>query len=60
VRLVSSMSARSYEIQRKILAGLSEAQRGWERETGARLVVSSRPPYFRYVGHDRGRTKGAA
>ncbi len=27
-----------YGLQREILAGLSEAQRRWERETGARLV----------------------
>jgi hypothetical protein len=36
---------RSYETyKQRILAGLSEAQRGWERETGACLVVSGTPP----------------
>jgi hypothetical protein len=41
---------RSYETyKQRILAGLSEAQRGWERETGARLVVSGTPPYFSYT-----------
>jgi len=35
--------------KRRIPAGLSEAQRRWERETGARLVVSQTPPYFSYA-----------
>ena len=35
--------------KRRILAGLSEAQRRWERERGARLVVSETPPYFSYT-----------
>ena len=40
----------SYEThKRRILAGLSEAQRRWERERGARLVVSETPPYFSYT-----------
>lgn len=48
---------RSYEThKRRILAGLSEAQRRWERETGARLVVSQTPPYFSYTA---GRAKGS-
>ena len=37
-----------YETQRRILAELSEAQRRWRRETGARLEVLPGPPYFRY------------
>jgi len=41
---------RSYEAhKRRILAGLSEAQRVWERKAGARLVVSQAPPYFSYT-----------
>jgi hypothetical protein len=41
---------QSYEThKRRILARLSEAQRGWEREAGARLVVSETPPYFSYT-----------
>ena len=40
----------SYEThKRRILAGLSEAQSRWERERGARLVVSQTPPYFSYA-----------
>jgi hypothetical protein len=37
-----------YEIQREALAALSEAQRRWREETGARLEVLPGPPYFRY------------
>jgi hypothetical protein len=37
-----------YETQRRILAGLSEAQKRWQQETGARLEVLPGPPYFRY------------
>jgi len=37
-----------YETQRRILAGLSEAQQRWRRETEARLEVLPGPPYFRY------------
>ena len=45
---------RSYEEhKRTILAGLSEAQRRWERQTGARLVVSQTPPYFSYTTDHR-------
>jgi hypothetical protein len=41
---------RSYEAHKlSILAGLSEAQREWERKAGARLVVSLVPPYFSYT-----------
>jgi hypothetical protein len=41
---------RSYEAhKRRILAGLSEAQRKWESKAGARLVVSLAPPYFSYA-----------
>ena len=41
---------QSYEThKRRILAGLSESQRGWEREAGARLVVSQTSPYFSYA-----------
>ena len=41
---------RSYEEhKRRILEGLSEAQRAWERDTGSRLLVSHRPPYFSYI-----------
>jgi len=41
---------RSYQEQkRRILAGLSEAQREWECKAGARLVVSRVPPYFSYT-----------
>jgi len=41
---------RSYEThKRRTLAGLSEAQREWERAAGARLVVSQTPPYFSYT-----------
>jgi hypothetical protein len=48
---------RSYEThKRRILAGLSEAQRRWEREAGARLVVSETPPYFSYAAD---RTEGS-
>jgi hypothetical protein len=40
----------SYETHKQqILGGLSEAQRRWERERGARLVVSQTPPYFSYM-----------
>jgi hypothetical protein len=47
----------SYETHKQqILAGLSEAQREWERETGARLVVSQTPPYFSYTTEN---TKGS-
>jgi len=37
-----------YKTQRRVMAGLSEAQRRWERETGARLEHSPRAPYFHY------------
>ena len=38
-----------YETQRRLLAGLSEAQQRWQQETGARLLeVLPGPPYFRY------------
>jgi hypothetical protein len=41
---------RRYEThKRQILAGLSEAQREWERAAGARLAVSQTPPYFSYT-----------
>ena len=41
---------RSYEDhKRRILAGFSEAQRRWEKEAGARLLVSQTPPYFSYT-----------
>jgi hypothetical protein len=44
------LEVRSYETHKqRILGGLSEAQRGWERETGARLAVSQTPPYFSYT-----------
>lgn len=50
---------RGYKGQRRILAGLSEAQRRWEERTGSRLVVSAGPPYFRYAGGpDGARGKG--
>jgi hypothetical protein len=40
----------SYEAhKRRILAGLSRAQRNWESKAGARLVVSLVPPYFSYT-----------
>lgn len=43
-------SQRSYETyKRHILDGLSEAQREWEREAGAHLVVSQTAPYFSYT-----------
>jgi hypothetical protein len=47
------LERRSYEThKRRILEGLSEAQREWERESGARLVISQTPPYFSYTtGH---------
>lgn len=53
---------RRYEThKRRILAGLSEAQREWERETGARLVVSVTPPYFSYAtDHPKGSRRPAA
>jgi hypothetical protein len=51
----------SYEThKREILAGLSQAQRGWERETGARLVVSETPPYFSYTTDPKGSRRTAA
>src|SRR5215203_5683369 len=37
-----------YVTQRRLLAGLSEAQQRWQQETGARLEVLPGPPYFRY------------
>jgi hypothetical protein len=37
-----------YETQRRILAGLSVAQREWELSTGARLECLPTAPYFRY------------
>jgi hypothetical protein len=41
---------RSYEThKRRILAGLSEAQREWQSAADARLVVSQTPPYFSYT-----------
>jgi hypothetical protein len=43
------VSARSYEIQRRILARLAEAQQEWEREAGARLVVSQKSLYSSYT-----------
>jgi hypothetical protein len=52
---------RRYETyKQRILAGLSEAQRGWEREAGARLVVSETPPYFSYVREDATGTRRPA
>ena len=52
---------RGYEAyKQRILVGLSEAQRGWERETGARLVVSETPPYFSYVREDPSGTRRPA
>jgi hypothetical protein len=50
VRASVADEGRRYEThKRRILAGLSEAQRRWERETGARLVVSVTPPYVSYA-----------
>jgi hypothetical protein len=50
VTLFGQAGPRSYEAhKRQILAGLSEAQREWERKAGARLVVSQTPPYFSYT-----------
>jgi hypothetical protein len=50
VRASVTDEERRYEThKRRILAGLSEAQRRWERETGARLVVSETPPHFSYA-----------
>jgi hypothetical protein len=44
------LEPRTYEdYKRHILHGLSEAQREWERETGAHLVVSQTAPYFSYT-----------
>jgi len=52
----------SYETyKQRILAGLSEAQREWQREVGARLVVSQTPPYFSYTtDHPKGSRRPAA
>jgi hypothetical protein len=48
--LFGQAAPRSYEAhKRRILSGLSEAQREWERKAGARLVVSLVPPYFSYT-----------
>ena len=57
-----AVEQRSYEThKRRILVGLSEAQSGWEREAGARLVVSETPPYFSYTaGHAKGSRRPAA
>jgi hypothetical protein len=50
VRVFVTDEERSYETHKRwILAGLSEVQRGWERERGARLVVSETPPFFSYT-----------
>jgi hypothetical protein len=44
------LEQRSYETHKqRILAGLSKAQRKWEREAGAHLVVSQTPPYLSYT-----------
>jgi len=52
---------RSYEAhKRRILAGLSEAQREWERKAGARLVVSQAPPYFAYTADRPGESRRSA
>jgi hypothetical protein len=52
---------RSYEDhKRKILARFSEAQREWENEAGARLVVSQTAPYFSYTRDLPEQSKGAA
>jgi hypothetical protein len=59
--LFGQVAPRSYEAhKRRILAGLSEAQREWERKSGARLVVSDKPPYFSYTRDDQAQSKGAA
>jgi hypothetical protein len=51
---------RSYEEhKRRILAGFSETQQRWEREAGARLVVSKTAPYFSYT-RDSARREWAA
>ena len=48
--LFGQAAPRSYEAhKRRILAGFSEAQQGWENEVGARLVVLRTPPYFSYT-----------
>ena len=57
-RVSSAFTTRRYEEKRRILAGLSEAQRRWEARTGSRLVVSPTPPYFSYVRENEAR--GAA
>jgi hypothetical protein len=52
---------RSYEDhKRQILARFSEAQRKWENEAGARLVVSQTPPYFSYTRDLPAQSKSAA
>jgi hypothetical protein len=52
---------QSYEAhKRRILSRFSEAQRRWEGETGARLLVSQRSPYFSYTRDDLAQSKGAA
>jgi hypothetical protein len=50
---IAAPTERSYATaQHRILAGLTRAQRKWERRTGARLVRLRWPPYFRYVVAD--------
>jgi hypothetical protein len=52
---------RSYEThKRRILAGLSEARREWERETASRLMVSQKPPFFSYVRDGLSRSRKPA
>jgi hypothetical protein len=59
--LFGPAAPRSYEDhKRKILARFSEAQREWENEAGARLVVSQTSPYFSYTRDLPAQSKGAA
>jgi hypothetical protein len=56
--LFGQAAPRSYEVhKRRIMAGLSEAQREWESESGSRLVVSQKSPFFSYVGDRLSRSR---
>jgi hypothetical protein len=59
--LFGQAAPRSYEAhKRQILARFSEAQREWENEACARLVVSRTAPYFSYTADRPGESRRSA
>ena len=57
---IVSEHPETYETQRRILEDLSEANRKYREERGARLVSLPTPPYWRVVSDARPSPRRAA